>query len=174
MLTDAGLLTGWELSFSSPRLVVLARGTERIRLVASRNVPPASPPSLRLPVGAEVHLLGLYDPGPAAGRVPVALLRTAAPAVLVLKAYSRTRWAVTMAPGAQLAGVIVAGYLPSTVTGVPDGVPIVRLFQAAGAADTGSSYERAGLEGASRAVLGPDVVTACFAGAERAGGFEVR
>lgn len=172
-LRDAGPVAGFVVSHASGGFVTLARGDERIRRVPTRDALLAPPARLALPPGAEIHGLGLYESGTANARVPVTVHRTAAPAVLVLKAYERVTWALALDPGVRLAGVVLSGYEPSRIVGVPDGVPVVRAFEQAGAPSTGDFHARGGVESAARAALGAEATLASYAGEERVGGFEV-
>jgi hypothetical protein len=52
-------------------------------------------------------------------------VRRTVPHVLVLSSYEPTKWTIDAAPGARLERIILNGYHPQTVDGVPAGVPVV-------------------------------------------------
>lgn len=79
-------------------------------------------------VDGEMHVIGVYaakDGLAKAGRVNVEVRPTAKPVVLVLTSYYPVDWRVKLAAGARIAQVIVSGYNPQEVRGVPADVPVV-------------------------------------------------
>lgn len=56
--------------------------------------------------------------------VNVEVRPTAKPVVLVLTAYGETVWRVKLAQGARIKAVLVGGYYPQEVEGLPDDVPV--------------------------------------------------
>jgi RNA polymerase sigma factor (sigma-70 family) len=77
---------------------------------------------------AEMHVIGVYwakDFVTGNKRVDVEVRPTAKPVTLVLTSYFSVDWHVKLADGARLKNVIVSGYNPQEVQGVPAGVPVV-------------------------------------------------
>ncbi len=127
-------LAGWRVVSASPRLVVLGRGHDRLRLTPIENKAvtfPADPP-IGVQVDTVVHGVGIYEPIRARGPVTVNVENLGAPVVLVLTSYEAARWNVVLAPGTALQGVILIGYGPQSVDGVPEGVPVVLRVHAFG------------------------------------------
>jgi len=75
----------------------------------------------------EMHVVGVYcSKAGRANRGPVEVeVRSRTPVVLVLTSYFSVDWKVKVAGGTRLAKVIVSGYNPQVVDGVPAGVPVV-------------------------------------------------
>jgi predicted esterase len=75
---------------------------------------------------AELHVVGisspdLHNPGKP---VDVEVRATAKPVVLVLTSYMEAVWNVKRAEGARIKAVLVGGFMPQEVEGVPAGVPV--------------------------------------------------
>lgn len=80
----------------------------------------------------ELHVIGVYEaqgnPGfrdQPQGTVTVNVAPRAKPIVLALSAYESILWRLNVAPGAQVARVILHGYAPQLVEGAPSGTQIV-------------------------------------------------
>lgn len=75
---------------------------------------------------AELHVVGSYSPdGDNPGKpLDVEVRATAKPVVLVLASYLETVWNVKVAEGARLKAVIVGGYFPQEIDGLPADVPV--------------------------------------------------
>jgi hypothetical protein len=165
-----GALDGWRLAFSSSRLVVLARGSERIRLAPDRPALADQPATLAVPRGAEVHLIGAYAPVLPRGRVTVEVERRGAPIVLVLMSHESIDWQVRVARGVEIAGVVLAGWEQSWVSGVA--APIATRLHVFGEpafyayAEGGDGWSDVGSGLAD--VLGRTVQHTSFQGSERA------
>jgi hypothetical protein len=67
----------------------------------------------------QLHAVGIYN-----GRPSIRVSYTGAPLVIVLCAYEGTHWTIEVDPGARLERVILGGYHPQTIEGVPDEVPV--------------------------------------------------
>lgn len=70
----------------------------------------------------ELHVVGVYEG--LGGAVEVVVKPTPKPVVLVLSSYSSVTWQVTLSAGAVLDSVILQGYDPQDVVGVPANVPV--------------------------------------------------
>jgi hypothetical protein len=66
------------------------------------------------------HSYGYHPTGTATVHI-----RRTVPHVLVLSAYEPTKWTLDVAPGARIERIILNGYHPQKVGGVPAGVPVV-------------------------------------------------
>lgn len=126
----SGALAGFAIAWSSPRLVVLARGAERVRLLPSR-VSTTELAHLALAPSTEVHVVGAYEPELPGGRVRVEVARRA-PVALVLMSHDAITWDVVAQPGAEIVGVVAAGWDLSRITGLPPGTPVVTRLHALG------------------------------------------
>jgi hypothetical protein len=80
---------------------------------------------------AEMHVVGVYEGRGHAGFRPysqgvvdVVVHARPKPVVLALSSYEGMFWRITVDPGATLSRVIVQGYGPQEVEGVPEGVPV--------------------------------------------------
>jgi hypothetical protein len=98
----------------------------------------ATPLALVPDAKSELHVIGVIegprgegDPdqgvGPVYRSVSVAVHARPKPVVLYLSAYESVDWAVTVDAGAALERVILQGYQPQHLTGVPDGVPVTKI-----------------------------------------------
>jgi hypothetical protein len=87
-----------------------------------------------LPDNAEVHVVGRYrgkkeldvqlgESGHTVTEIGVVVDRTPHPIVLVLTAYDPVVWRVGLAPGADVAGVLVSGYHTQALVGIPESLP---------------------------------------------------
>lgn len=87
-----------------------------------------------LPENLEVHVVGLYkgtkeldvqlgESGHTVTEVEVIIDRTARPLGLVLTAYDPVVWKVGLTPRANVAAVLVSGYEPQALLGLPRSVP---------------------------------------------------
>ncbi len=74
-------------------------------------------------VEAELHIVGQYEP--TAARTTVTVTRFGVPLVLVLSAYEPTEWVVELDPRVTVEQVIVNGYEPSVVMGLPPEIEVV-------------------------------------------------
>src|SRR5262245_19352682 len=77
---------------------------------------------------AEMHVIGVYwakDFVAGNKRVDVEVRSTAKPVTLVLTSYFSVDWQIKLADGARLKNVILSGYNPQEIQGVPAGVPVV-------------------------------------------------
>ncbi|MEQ9073540.1 MAG: serine/threonine-protein kinase [Sandaracinaceae bacterium] len=72
--------------------------------------------------GRELHVFGAYSP--VNGTIRVDVSRTAAPLILVLNAYTATRWEIRAAEGVEIEEIIVSGMNQHSVTGAPAGTRI--------------------------------------------------
>jgi hypothetical protein len=70
----------------------------------------------------EMHVVGVYEG--LGGVVDVVVNPTPKPVVLVLSSYSSVVWNVTLGAGAALDSVILQGFEPQNVNGVPANVPV--------------------------------------------------
>jgi len=126
---------------------------------ASLDINPVSQTTLHEPVAGQPHVhivslgmgapvynplysdydgvcLNLHDPACVAAlpqnrqyAVDVHVTDTSAPVILGLSGFYRIQWRLHLAPGVQLRRVVLTGYYPQTVTGVPGGVEVeTRLF----------------------------------------------
>jgi RNA polymerase sigma factor (sigma-70 family) len=87
--------------------------------VAGPEAKPAKAPK------AEMHVVGVYGPKDDVNHgITVEVRRTARPVVLVLTSYYEVAWHVKPAAGARIKQVIVSGYYPQEVNGIPAGVPV--------------------------------------------------
>jgi RNA polymerase sigma factor (sigma-70 family) len=80
------------------------------------------------PIDAEMHVIGVYWAKNFVNgnkRVDVEVRPTPKPVTLVLTSYFSVDWHVKLADGARLKNVIVSGYNPQEIQGVPAGVPVV-------------------------------------------------
>jgi predicted esterase len=85
-----------------------------------------SPQELRAAcAGADLHVLGVYEPADEAEPVPVELRPTARPVVLALTSCYSVLWKVEVADGARLKAVILSGDREEAIEGVPPNVPIL-------------------------------------------------
>jgi predicted esterase len=75
--------------------------------------------------GAELHVVGVYQPRDSGTPVDVEVRPTTRPVVLVLTSYMEVLWNVKLAAGARLKAVVVGGYYEQEVEGVPVDVPVV-------------------------------------------------
>jgi hypothetical protein len=80
----------------------------------------------------ELHVIGVYEgrgnPGfrpNAQAVVDVTVHERPKPIVLALNSYEGMLWRITLDPGARLSRVILQGYYPQEVDGVPAGVPVI-------------------------------------------------
>jgi RNA polymerase sigma factor (sigma-70 family) len=75
---------------------------------------------------AELHVVGMYSPDISNPGKPVDMevRSTAKPVVLVLTSYMEVVWNVHLARGARVKAVLVAGYFPQVVEGIPADVPV--------------------------------------------------
>lgn len=83
--------------------------------------------SLKAP---EVHWVGIYEasndsPGP----VDVQVTYSGAPIILVLSAYDRVLWKVSVEKNVQLKKVVVSGFHEQRVQGLPDSVQVQHLWR---------------------------------------------
>lgn len=102
---------------------------------------PALPGLLRVPLDAEVHIVGVYESkNRSSSPLRVTLKRSARPIVLVLTSYEAVNWQVIPA-GGRLAAVLLSGYKPSTVSGAGD-VPVLRIGSNYAYASDGVEYLR--------------------------------
>jgi len=87
-----------------------------------------------LPDDAEVHVVGRYrgekeldvqlgESGHTVTEIGVVVGRTTRPVILVLTAYDPVVWRVGLAPGANLAGVLVSGHHTQALVGIPKSMP---------------------------------------------------
>ena len=87
-----------------------------------------------LPADLEVHVIGVYkgtkeldvqlgQHGHAVTEIEVIVDRTSRPLGLVLTAYDPVAWNVGLTPGANVAAVLVSGYEPQALLGLPRSVP---------------------------------------------------
>jgi hypothetical protein len=164
-----GALSGLVVAWSSPRLVVLARGDERVRLLPVRTTR-EEPAHLALAPGTEVHVVGVYEPELPGGHVRVEVARRA-PVVLVLMSHDAVTWDVVSGAGAEIVGVVVAGWDLSRVRGLPRGTPVATRMHALGerafGAHEGSGAEWAAASAGIAEALGVAAFTrASFTGAE--------
>jgi hypothetical protein len=72
----------------------------------------------------EMHVVGVYEG--LGGSVDVVVKPTPKPVVLVLSSYSSVLWTVTLSAGAALDSVILQGFEPQDVMGVPANVPVTK------------------------------------------------
>jgi RNA polymerase sigma factor (sigma-70 family) len=85
-----------------------------------------SPQELRAAcAGADLHVLGVYEPADEARPVPVELRPTARPIVLALTSYYSVLWRVQVAGGARLKAVILTGDSEQAIEGVSPNIPIL-------------------------------------------------
>ncbi len=96
--------------------------------IASRSACGAGGPDDQVALGecadeTELYIVGQYESQ--AGRTRVTLIRFGVPIVLVLSSYEETVWQLAVDERVTLEQVIVNGYEPSVVEGLPDGVPLV-------------------------------------------------
>jgi RNA polymerase sigma factor (sigma-70 family) len=84
-------------------------------------------PKGEVTAGAELHVIGVYGAKDnlTHGKVTVEVRQTTRPVVLVLTAYYSVDWQVKLAEGVCLKQVVVSGYNPQEVRGLPAGVPVV-------------------------------------------------
>jgi RNA polymerase sigma factor (sigma-70 family) len=77
-------------------------------------------------IDAELHVIGYRGSGGVDKKaVDVEVRATAKPVVLVLTSYGAVDWQVKLTEGARIEEVIVSGYFPQEIEGVPKGVPLV-------------------------------------------------
>ncbi|TXI18782.1 MAG: hypothetical protein E6Q67_11375 [Roseateles sp.] len=106
----------------------------------------AAPLLPRLPAGTQVHTIGVYEgeravsAGQSARAVRVVLRPSPRPMVLVLSSYETVSWQVTNL-GAQVEAVLVSGYNPSTVNGLP-GVSVQQIGRLYAYEATSPDYRR--------------------------------
>jgi hypothetical protein len=82
----------------------------------------------------EVHVVCAYETtgnGTATGRAAVKVDRPGKSVTLVLAAYKAVAWEVAAAPRTNVIKVVLGGYEPQTVTGLPDGTTVVNAFRQA-------------------------------------------
>lgn len=75
----------------------------------------------------EMHVIGVYEG--TTNRVTVNIMPTPLPVILVLNAYSSIVWTLNVDPAAQLSRVIVHGYEPQLVNGLPATATLVDTGQ---------------------------------------------
>ena len=96
--------------------------------IASRSACGNGGPANQVALGecaeqTELYIVGQYEPEN--GRTRVTLIRFGVPIVLVLSSYESTIWQLEVDERVDLQQVIVNGYEPSVVEGLPDGVPVL-------------------------------------------------
>jgi len=125
----SGAAAGYRLLYASSRGFVLARGRERMRLAATLPPEPAPPDAQlpRPPAGAKLHVIAVYE-ADTPGRRIVVDVDTQGPSVLALLAHDSVSWVVRLGPGAQLAGVVLAGTHVSRLVDPPAQVPVIVRF----------------------------------------------
>jgi len=93
--------------------------------------------------GAELHVVGIYDPYDSAsntqGPAHVHIDRPG-PVKLFLSSYSATDWTVTAGPDTQIVSVVAHAYEPVTVS-APAGVPVETLNASQNGSFLGCGYE---------------------------------
>jgi hypothetical protein len=93
--------------------------------------------------GAELHVVGIYDPYDSAsntqGPAHVHIDRPG-PVKLFLSSYSATDWIVTAGPSTQLVSIVAHAYEPVTVD-APAGVPVATLNTSQAGVFLGCGYE---------------------------------
>lgn len=76
-----------------------------------------------VPPAGTVHVIAVYKArgasGSQEGTIRVAVGNKAQPVTLVLSAYDPVHWLIQPDPGARIAGVVVMGYTPGRVSGIP-------------------------------------------------------
>ncbi|MFO0899405.1 MAG: C-type lectin domain-containing protein [Pirellulales bacterium] len=75
----------------------------------------------------ELHVLGLYEGDTFKGDrgfVAVKVTDTSAPLILALGAYESVHWQIEAAPGVAIEQVILSGYEPQYVSGLPEGTSV--------------------------------------------------
>lgn len=70
----------------------------------------------------EMHVIGVYEG--LQGKVEVVVKPTPKPVILVLSSYESVSWQITLSAGAALDSVVLQGYDPQSVLGVPANVPV--------------------------------------------------
>jgi RNA polymerase sigma factor (sigma-70 family) len=75
--------------------------------------------------GAELHVLSISRPEPRGEPVDVEVRPTRRPVVLVLSSYLSAVWNLKVADKARVRLVIVGGFLPQEIDGLPPGIPLV-------------------------------------------------
>jgi len=107
------------------------RGRDLGQKELSRRVAPAKEPTpeelLKLSADAELHITGTYGPANDNPSKPIEVdvRTTSRPVVLVLTSYLDAVWNVKCANGARIKAVILAGYSPQEIDGLPADVPVV-------------------------------------------------
>lgn len=75
----------------------------------------------------ELHAVGIYEGSPfqpGKGLVKVRVTHRGAPIILCLSAYERVHWKISVDEGVQLKQVILNGYYPQSVDGIPESVSV--------------------------------------------------
>lgn len=73
---------------------------------------------------SELHVMGQYQPD-SDGAVDVTISRRGIPLILSFSSYEPTVWRVSVAPDAVVERVILDGFNPQMVTGLPPGTPVL-------------------------------------------------
>jgi hypothetical protein len=127
-------LAGFRVISSTPKLVVLGQGNQRLHLTPTPKKTPTFPPEPIIPITSDtvVHGVGIYEPKRARGPVTVEVAAFDKPTVLVLTSYQATRWRVVLPTKLKLQGVVLIGHAPQSIEGIPPGIPIVVRVHAFG------------------------------------------
>src|SRR5207249_4187603 len=101
-------------------------GQKELRPRAPAPKEPTPQELLATATNAELHVVGIYSPDrDNPGKpVDVEVRPTPRPVVLVLTSYMEAVWDLKRAAGAQIKAVLVGGYYPQEVDGIPAGVPV--------------------------------------------------
>jgi predicted esterase len=106
-----------------------ARGRNFAQKERKRKLPRPKEPTpqelLAVSANADLHVVGIYDPGDNGAPVDVDVRPAAKPIVLVLTSYMSVLWRVKIAPGAHVKAVIIGGYYEQEFEGIPGDIPLV-------------------------------------------------
>jgi beta-lactamase regulating signal transducer with metallopeptidase domain len=93
----------------------------------------------------ELHVVGLYEGKAyslARGKADVKVTHTSAPIILCLTSYEAVAWHLRLESGVQLRQVILGGYEPQQVIGLPEDVPVADYSRRTAERSLGYTYAK--------------------------------